>query len=252
MHRTLVAHPGPVHQARRRHSYWRFQQGRERQISPLEAAFSHANIPWPTSGVTRLWGPGGELHGHEWPDCCGFMVLTESQSQWLILRHGSVNVVLADIGARASEKTWLLKLAERKRRRDSMSRQKIALHTNKWATGVARERLRKLRWGTCPFFFSQLRRPDRRVCSSGVLACSAPFLSSSGDPAHTSRTSAAHLVASSCMRFASCLARPSGLCVALLCRCVSVSGSKPACWFPVLLPPFKASHHAVGCDQCYF
>ena len=75
--------------------------------------------------------PGGELHGHEWPDCCGFMVLPESQSQWLILRHGSVNVVLADIGVRATEKTWHLKFAERKRRRDSMSRQKIVLHTNK-------------------------------------------------------------------------------------------------------------------------
>ena len=29
----------------------------QRRISPLEAAFSHANIPWPTSGVTPLWGP---------------------------------------------------------------------------------------------------------------------------------------------------------------------------------------------------
>ena len=37
----------------------------ERWISPLEAAFSHANIPWPTSGVTSLWVPGGEVHGHK-------------------------------------------------------------------------------------------------------------------------------------------------------------------------------------------
>ena len=136
VHRTLAS-PRSVHQARRRHSYWRFQQGRERQISPLEAAFSHANIPWPTSGVTRLWGPGSEPQGHKWPDCCGFMVLPESQSQWLILRHGSINVVPPDIGLRATEKTchyeqWLhLKFAGRKRRRDSMSRQKIVLHTNK-------------------------------------------------------------------------------------------------------------------------
>ena len=27
----------------------------DRRISPIEAAFSHANIPWPTSGVTPLW-----------------------------------------------------------------------------------------------------------------------------------------------------------------------------------------------------
>ena len=30
----------------------------QRRISPLEAAFSHTNVPWPTSGVTPLWGPG--------------------------------------------------------------------------------------------------------------------------------------------------------------------------------------------------
>ena len=85
-----------------------------------------------------------------------------------------------------------------------------------------------------------------------MLACSASFLSSWGDPAHTSRTSAAHLVASSCVRFASCLALPSALCFALLCRCLSVSGSKPACCFPVLLPPFKASHHAVTAINAFF
>ena len=105
--------------------------------------------------------------------------------------------------------------------------------------------------GHLPLFFSQLRRPDMRVCSSDVLACSASFLSSWGDPAHTSRTSAAHLVASSCMRFASCLALPSALCFALLCKCLSVSRSKPACCFPVLLPPFKASRHAVTATNAF-
>ena len=29
----------------------------QRRISPLEAAFSHAKVPWPTFGVTPLWGP---------------------------------------------------------------------------------------------------------------------------------------------------------------------------------------------------
>ena len=32
----------------------------ERRISPFEAAFSNVNIPWPTSGVTPLRGPGCE------------------------------------------------------------------------------------------------------------------------------------------------------------------------------------------------
>ena len=41
----------------------------QRRISPLQAAFSNTNIPWPSSGVAPLWGPGGELHGGTWPDC---------------------------------------------------------------------------------------------------------------------------------------------------------------------------------------
>ena len=42
----------------------------QRRISPLEASFNCANVPWPTSGV---WGPGGEPHGSTWPECCGFL-----------------------------------------------------------------------------------------------------------------------------------------------------------------------------------
>ena len=75
------------------------------RISPLEAAFGHTNTPWPTFGVAPLWGPGGEPNGGNWPDCCGFMVLPESQVQWLVLRHGSINVVPADIGLRATDNT---------------------------------------------------------------------------------------------------------------------------------------------------
>ena len=66
----------------------------------------------------------------------------ESQTQWLFLRHGSINVVPAAIGLRFTDQTWHyeqwlhLKFAERKRRRDaslvdSKSRQKIVLHGNK-------------------------------------------------------------------------------------------------------------------------
>ena len=61
----------------------------ERRTSPLEASFSHANIPWPTFSVTLLWGLSDEPNGGRWPDCCGFLVPPESQTQWLILRHGS-------------------------------------------------------------------------------------------------------------------------------------------------------------------
>ena len=110
----------------------------QRRISPLEAAFSHANIPWPTSGVTPLWGPSGVRHNGTWPESCGFVVLPGSQPQWLILRHGSINVVLASIGLRTTDRTWHCeqwlhpKFAGRKRRRDgspadSKSRQKIYL-----------------------------------------------------------------------------------------------------------------------------
>ena len=71
----------------------------QRRISPLEAAFSHANIPWPTSDVTPLWGPGCELHGGTWPDCCGCVVLPELQGQWLVMRPGNT-------GLRTTDQTW--------------------------------------------------------------------------------------------------------------------------------------------------
>ena len=37
----------------------------DHRISPLQAAFSYACVPWPTLGVPPLWGPGGELHGNK-------------------------------------------------------------------------------------------------------------------------------------------------------------------------------------------
>ena len=67
----------------------------QRRTLPLEAAFNHVNIPWPTSGATPLWGLGGELHGDKCPDCCGFVVVPHSQ--WLFMRHGSINVMSASI-----------------------------------------------------------------------------------------------------------------------------------------------------------
>ena len=97
----------------------------ERRVSPLEAAFSSVCVPWPTLGVTPLWGPGNELHGNKWPECCGFVILPESQREWLIMKHGSFNVKPAELGLKSSDQTWHyeqwlhLKFAGRKRRRDA-------------------------------------------------------------------------------------------------------------------------------------
>ena len=118
----------------------------ERRISQLEAACSDVNIPWPTSGVSP-----------------------QSQSQWIIMRHGSINVVPSDVGLRATDKNLALRTVAppqvcggRKGRRDvspadSNSRQKIVLHTNKLATGAARVPLRELRFATCVGLFKLCR-----------------------------------------------------------------------------------------------
>ena len=44
-----------------------------------------------TIGVTPVMGPGDESNGKKWVDCCGSLIPPESQSQWLILRHGSIS-----------------------------------------------------------------------------------------------------------------------------------------------------------------
>ena len=63
----------------------------QRRISPLEAALSRANVLWPTSGVTPLRASHGEPHGCTLPECCGFVMLPESQNQWLIMRNRSIH-----------------------------------------------------------------------------------------------------------------------------------------------------------------
>ena len=80
--------------------------GDQRRISPLDAAFGYACVPWPASGVTPLWGPGGEPHGKVWPECCGFVILPDSQNQCLITRHDSFNVKPAAIGLKPTDQTW--------------------------------------------------------------------------------------------------------------------------------------------------
>ena len=63
-----------------------------RRMSPLEAAFNTARVPWPTLGVTPLWGPSGKPHGGKWPGYRGFVMLPESQNLRIIMRHGSVEI----------------------------------------------------------------------------------------------------------------------------------------------------------------
>ena len=102
----------------------------------FDVAFNHVSNRRLTLGVSPLWGPGAEPHGHKWPDCCSCVVLPDLQCQWLVTRHGSIDVVPANIGLGPEDKTWHyeqwphFKFAGRKRRRDatltgSKSRQKV-------------------------------------------------------------------------------------------------------------------------------
>ena len=78
----------------------------DRRVSSLEAANSYACVPWPTSGLTPLWGPGGEPHGEVWPECCGLVLLPKSPIQWLIVRRGSFDVEPATVGPKPTDQTW--------------------------------------------------------------------------------------------------------------------------------------------------
>ena len=53
----------------------------QHRISPLEAAFSFAAVPWPTSGVTLLWAPAASSTGNKCPECCGFNKIPKSQNK---------------------------------------------------------------------------------------------------------------------------------------------------------------------------
>ena len=46
----------------------------QRRLSSIDEAFNHVSNRRLTLGVSPLWGPGAEPHGHKWPDCCGFVV----------------------------------------------------------------------------------------------------------------------------------------------------------------------------------
>ena len=125
----------------------------ERRTSPMEG---HANIPWPTFGVNPLWGPRGEPNG--------FVVLPESQSQWLIWRHGSINVVPAAIPHLAMAPSQVrgvpcgLKVAPE----DCAAHQEVS---DRRRTVF----LRKLRLATCVGFLFKLCGPHRCVVTTAVL-----------------------------------------------------------------------------------
>ena len=64
----------------------------ERRTIPLEAAFNHANIPWPTLGIALVWGPSGEPNGQKWPDCCMFLLLYDMVLSMLSLRPSGLEL----------------------------------------------------------------------------------------------------------------------------------------------------------------
>ena len=68
----------------------------QRRISPLEAAFSFCVRPLAYLGVPPQWGSGDEPHRNTWSECCGFLILPESQREWLIMKHWSFNVKRAE------------------------------------------------------------------------------------------------------------------------------------------------------------
>ena len=59
------------------------------------------------------------------PECCGFVMLPESQNQWLIMWHGSFDVNPATIGLKSTDQAWHyaqclhLACARRERSRDA-------------------------------------------------------------------------------------------------------------------------------------
>ena len=93
----------------------------QRPISPLDAAFSFAAVPWATSGVTPLWRPAARAKAISGRSA----MLPDTQNQWLVMRHGSFNVVTASIGLKPTDQAWHykqwmhLKLADRNRRGDA-------------------------------------------------------------------------------------------------------------------------------------
>ena len=161
--------------------------GGQRRSVPFEAAFNCANVLWPTSGVSPMWVSGGKPHGRMWPECCRFVVLPESQSQWLIMRHGSIIVVVpASIGLKTTDQAWHyeqwlhLMFAGCKRRRDaspadSKSRQKCQLHTSACTTSVGH----LLALEPLALFFTCVDRTVQ-LPNQPFWTCSAP-LSSYGD-----------------------------------------------------------------------
>ena len=195
----------------------------------------------------------------------GLWCFPNHSTQWLILRHDSINLVPAAIGLRATDQTWHyeqwlhLKYAGRKRRRDaspadSKSRQSVVLFVLLSHPRAACAAL-LLFWlhrpvdftvvaGMFCSFFVILGRRSRQffvlvtswLTSGGVCLSSLgssfpgllPVLTPQGlslGPVWSNHDASCH------MRFKSCFTRPAAMSFAQKCRCESVSRSKPALSF---------------------
>ena len=92
--------------------------------SRLETAFHHAPVPWPTGGITSIWGPGAEPDAAQWPDYCGCVRMPHTQNRWHIKRHGSFQLVHESIALSRADHNWHhdlwmhLQFASRDGRRD--------------------------------------------------------------------------------------------------------------------------------------
>ena len=129
LHCAVVANSRSVHEARCGRACSGFQQCCRTRTSSRWLRRSHLpdmqHSAMPTFGV-NVWRDAADglwRRAGTWPECCGFVVLLDSQSQRSVMHHGSINVVLASVGLRATDQTWNyeqwpLKHAGRKRRRD--------------------------------------------------------------------------------------------------------------------------------------
>ena len=173
-------------------------------------------------GAERELAPGGEHHGNKWSECCGFVMLPETQNQWLVMRHGSFNVVPASIGLKPTDQMWHheqwmhLKFARRKRRRDaspsdSKSSDKCNLHPRVLEQPASHQPASYLQPAL------HLRTPCNPRCKPAAIQ---PSL----------QPNAAHLVQSHSV-VSSCQGAPPSR-FATRCSLRSVVSSMPAAWTP--------------------
>ena len=92
-----------------------------------------------------MWSRGGEPDGNKWPECCGFVNVSESQYKWLIMHHGSFDVVPASIGPKTTDQTWHYEQWMHLKIRQSQTRR----HASPWDSKSRRHRRRVRVAATC-------------------------------------------------------------------------------------------------------